>query len=85
MSAFAAVIIRSVRSNLQSFDDHPLSLSVHLAGHEDPDAVVNALPLLLLKENDDVVSCISHCIGLIARYEAFNLWNKVRLIRAQRG
>jgi hypothetical protein len=86
MSIFAATIIRAVRSDLQGFDASPLSLSVHLARAENADAVVEAFPFLLLnEEDDDLVSCISHCVGLIPGYGTFNIWNKVRLMRAQRG
>lgn len=87
MSAFAAVLISTVRSDLQSFNDYPRKLSVELYRAADVDEVVNAFPLLLLNENDDVIYCISRCLALIHRYNDFNLWNKVSLLRgtAHRG
>lgn len=87
MSTFAAFIIRTVRSDLQNFNAFPRKLSVMLYRAPDIDSVVNAFPLLLVTEDDDVLDCMSRCLALIECYNNFNLWNKVLLLRgaAYRG
>ncbi len=83
MSTFAAFIIRTVRSDLQSFNQFPRKLFIELYRASDIDDVVNAFPLLLVTENDDVLDCISRCLASIEYYEDFNLWKKVLLQRGE--
>lgn len=85
MSLFASRVVASMRSNLQEFDDHPLSIAVWLSRAQNSEAVVEAFPLLLLNEDDKLVDCLDHCIHLITRFSEFNLKDKVRLLRTQRG
>lgn len=80
----AALIIREVRENMQMFEDHPHYLAVRLYHFQDPDAVVNAMPELLLNESVALTVTMHFCLDEIARFNTFNLLQRVRDLRGDR-
>lgn len=80
----AASIIRDVRGNLQTFEERPLYLAVRLAYCPNQDAVVNALPRLLLTEPTRVIVCLHFCLSEIDRFSTFNLLHEMRMLRGRR-
>lgn len=85
MSVFASNVIWLMHADVQGYENDPFRMAAWISRQQDADAVVNAFPLLLLNEDDRLVDCLDHCIDLIPRFSTFNLKNKIRLLRAQRG
>lgn len=84
MSAFAALIIRMLRSDTRAFGS-PLFLALYLSRAPNTGAVLDAFPRLLLNESDEIVSCLDACINAMDRFRTFGLRERVHLLRAQRG
>ena len=86
MSDTAALIIDQVRAEIEMFENHEFYFAMHLSQLTDPDAAVDAMPRLLQGKSDArVMMCLHYCLEVTPRYREFNLFEKVRFLRLQRG